>query len=67
MVSLQKVMCEVELLPDHHITSPDRRIAFLKSPSTNNDEVLSARHLFLQGRTRYIEDWDAVIFLCNPL
>ena len=61
MVSLQKVMCEVELLPDHHIESPNR----MNSSSYDNDKILN--HLFLQGRTRYVEDWDAIMFLCNPL
>ena len=25
------------------------------------------RRLMLQGQLRYLSDWDAMIFLCNPL
>ena len=60
MFSLQKVMCEVELSPPH--------VAVTKEfGAIHSKETVVAHHLFLQGRTRYIEDWDAIIFLCNPL
>lgn len=26
-----------------------------------------SRRLLLQGQLRYLSDWDAMIFLCNPL
>lgn len=62
-------MCEMELLPEHYRTV---KSAAEFSRARRNKECLReepaiARHLFLQGQLRYIEDWNAVIFLCNPL
>jgi len=59
-------MCEVELLPDHHITTSSRKINSAASSDINEKSSI-ARHLFLQGQTKYVKDWDAIIFLCNPL
>lgn len=29
--------------------------------------VVEGRRLLLQGQMRYVDDWKAIIFLCNPL
>ena len=38
-------------------------------PNAVAKEVMKeeTRRLMLQGQLRYLSDWDAMIFLCNPL
>jgi hypothetical protein len=38
-------------------------------PNAAAKEVMKeeTRRLMLQGQLRYLSDWDAMIFLCNPL
>lgn len=57
----------MELLPEFREqakkSNPPEDDAAAGGESTHSEET----RLLLQGQLRYLEDWDAMIFLCNPL
>lgn len=68
--SLQTVLCELEMVPQHRqdrrgsLLTPSPRMGMWKD---NKDSPREGRRLLLQGQFRYLDDWDAIIFLCNPM
>ena len=75
LLSLQKVLCEFEILPGREVVSGDltdslssSSTSSLASNSPDEDSAdCTSQPLILQGQLRYLDDWDAMIFLCNPL
>ncbi|XP_046645351.1 soluble guanylate cyclase 89Db-like isoform X2 [Daphnia pulicaria] len=71
LYSLQKVLCEMELLPAIRTAKKNaRHLAASKADSNavaNKEAKEENRRLMLQGQLRYLSDWNAMIFLCNPL
>ncbi|XP_032778265.1 soluble guanylate cyclase 89Db isoform X3 [Daphnia magna] len=63
VLSLQKVMCELEMLINQRENEGICNPAY--ALMRNNAD--QSRRLFLQGQFRYLEDWEAVMFLCNPI
>lgn len=71
LYSLQKVVCEMELLPafrqpekNSHIST---RTSTVIDSTSNQSEHSDQTRLLLQGQLRYLEEWEAIIYLCNPL
>lgn len=62
-MSLQQVLCELELLPTYR-KDEERFCTAVQAKGNKDDE---GRRMFLQGQFRFMEDWDAIIFLCNPM
>ena len=61
---LRTVLCEVEFL----LTCPKEWEQLSISEQQVKQNLLDeGRRLFLQGQFRYLDDWDAIIFLCNPM
>ena len=64
---LQRAMCELEVLPKyetcrHHLVARDG-----KSRCKSDYDEQRQRPLILRGQLRYEQDWNAIMFLCNPL
>jgi hypothetical protein len=61
----------MELLPAIRTAKKNaRHLAVSKADSNavaNKEAKEENRHLMLQGQLRYLSDWNAMIFLCNPL
>lgn len=61
----------MELLPAIRTARKNaRHLAASKADSNaaaNKETKEENRRLMLQGQLRYLSDWDAMIFLCNPL
>ena len=60
---LQRAMCELEVLPKYQIS---RHHAHSHQQHCSLDDK-EQRPLILRGQLRYQKDWDAIMFLCNPL
>ncbi|XP_057364672.1 soluble guanylate cyclase 89Db-like isoform X1 [Daphnia carinata] len=69
LYNLQKVLCEMEILPTSQTERKNtRHLAPEKGDAVVNKVAKEEnRRLLLQGQLRYLSDWDAMIFLCNPL
>lgn len=68
---MQRVTCELEMQPHYEKSRIQLKTKGLKqnkpaASSTNlkKNEILP---LILRGQMRYEEDWNAIMFLCNPL
>lgn len=59
----------MELLPATQMEKKSvRHLALKNGDAVANEETKEeSRRLLLQGQLRYLSDWDAMIFLCNPL
>ena len=78
LYSLQKVLCELELIPalqkrevrkirTSQTASSEEGTKASQEAADNAAPPAEQRRLHLQGQFRYMEDWNAIIFLCNPL
>lgn len=72
MVHLQQVPCEFEMsltyesAVGHRIVSKCDELLQKKSPKSSEKQE-DQSHLLLRGQLFYVDDWKAIIFLCNPL
>ena len=60
---LQKAMCELEVLPKYEISR--HHASSGHDCESQHDE--QQHPLILRGQLRYEQDWNAIMFLCNPL
>lgn len=68
LVTLQRVACELQIVP--HQSEKEKKQSFRKIVEQVIDkskEVVEKRCLLLRGQMQYIEDWNGIMFLCNPL
>ncbi|KAI9562214.1 hypothetical protein GHT06_013179 [Daphnia sinensis] len=59
LVTLQRVACELEMALVHN--------GSCKRPLLDIASNEEPRRLLLRGEMRHIQDWQAIIYLCNPL
>ncbi|XP_045029209.1 soluble guanylate cyclase 89Db isoform X3 [Daphnia magna] len=59
LVTLQRVACELEMTLVHN--------GSCKRPLLDTASNEEPRRLLLRGEMRHIQDWQAIVYLCNPL
>jgi guanylate cyclase len=65
LVTLQRVACELEIMLSNNTEEYQlSKICKTVSDERKDDQPL---RLFLRGEMRYMKDWQAIIYLCNPL
>lgn len=64
------MLCELEVLPEFKVAKHAHGLASSVKEEGSKEDAKKpgeSRRLLLQGQLRYLEDWNAIIFLCNPL
>ena len=62
---LQRAMCELQVLPEYQTSRHYVNVLDTEDPYTSHVE--EQHPLILRGELRYVADWNAIMFLCNPL
>lgn len=75
---MRSVLFEVELLKQEVLkaqkeedelesSSPVHNSSKIEPPKPHADEVAEQRNILLKGQMMFIEDCNAIIFLCSPM
>ncbi|XP_057364674.1 soluble guanylate cyclase 89Da-like [Daphnia carinata] len=66
LVTLQRVACELEMMLVTQTTDENSLSKISRTISYKSKRV-EPNYLLLRGEMRHIKDWQAIIYLCNPL
>ncbi|CAG5128270.1 unnamed protein product, partial [Candidula unifasciata] len=64
---LQKVIFEIEWIKDNACSAKDAVTTNFKACRFGEERATNTKRLLLRGQMKYIQDWDAMAFLCTPL
>ena len=79
MITFERLACELEMVPmpqsiqyaylskRNELSEKSTNVPYDDDYLFRSEHTKETRRLLLRGQMRYIEDWKAIIFLCNPL
>ncbi|XP_046441201.1 soluble guanylate cyclase 89Da-like [Daphnia pulex] len=65
LVTLQRVACELEIMLSNN--TEEYQLSKICKTLPDEPKYEQPLRLFLRGEMRYVKDWQAIIYLCNPL